>query len=315
MEVISAADLFGQWIPRIYDSIAEAKKERRIDPRFLVGVAEELKFPLHVLEQVCHYAVLLEAHSYPDRSPTPLSVAASYGSKELVNHLIRKGFDVNHEDHPLTNPLIWALNGDNIVAFKSLVLAGANVNYIRRENSVSILNIAIVHASSEMVQVVLDLGGQRDVNHKAYTGHPPLWLCMAEESPVKLKMVFRAGGDAFQTTTGNETLLDEAFANPEMMALLRNGAVGQQLLALCSVDRFKKDIPPISRLPRELLRALASFLLTWFFLVCWGKKVDLGSCDCGPIVECRKEVYIIITNKISFATNSILLKLVVIGII
>lgn len=218
-----------------------------------------MQLPIHILEQVCEYAVFQETLTYPDRFPTALCMAVSYGSVELVEHLIRNGCDVNHVCHPMSNPLIWALVKNNISVFKALVKAGANIHYIRPEFPTSILNLAVANSSAEMVQVVLDLGGSRDINYVSLKGSTPLSICMELKCPAKLKVLFQAGANPFQKSADNTTILDQEFSDGKMGALLRNGAIRQQVLALCAGSRLKHL--PISRLPRELLRYKASFLL------------------------------------------------------
>ncbi len=105
---------------------------------------------------------------------TPLSLAASNGSSEVVKLLIEKGASIECEDEVGRTPLSLAVENDHSEVMNILLAKGAEIEHNGIKWRRTPLSWAAYIGHSEVVELSLENGA--DIKHKSNDGSSPLYL-------------------------------------------------------------------------------------------------------------------------------------------
>lgn len=120
---------------------------------------------------------------------TPLSIAASYGSEEVVVQLLTYKPDVNLANKYGWTPLKKAVNNGRLNVAKILLAAGACVDQQDDEGYTPLMNVDKNH---EIAQLLLQHGA--DVNHQAFKDGTTALILAVTNNRERLVTVLIAAG-------------------------------------------------------------------------------------------------------------------------
>ncbi len=170
--------------PEIARSIAEKKNDLDIFEASVLGKLERVKN----LTKQDHGTV----KKYSPDGFTALALAAYLGQKEVSEHLITEGADVNAVARNPTGftPLTGATANNHTEIAKFLVRKGANINH-RYEEGVSPLMEASMNGNLELVNFFIDNGAS--INAKMKDGKSPLSFAIEKNHTAVVEVLKRRG--------------------------------------------------------------------------------------------------------------------------
>ena len=132
----------------------------------------------------------------PLTGDTPLHAAVSGESLKELDHLIRRGANLNAVDEDGLTPLMCACSWGGVKGMKMairLINAGADVNFVRVDDEMTALCFAACNSRPEVIQALLDRGAQ--VEGPPGAEQTPLMLAARENNVEAIKLLVAAGAD------------------------------------------------------------------------------------------------------------------------
>ena len=114
---------------------------------------------------------------------TPLTYAAKYNNRDIVEFLIEKGAKVNKADDEDVTPLYNAIIYNNIDIVKLLVENGADVNKANAKNETP-LHIAVHHGYKKIVKILIENGANINTQD-TINKYTPLHLALSCPGPIE----------------------------------------------------------------------------------------------------------------------------------
>jgi uncharacterized protein len=154
--------------------------------------------------------------------PSELRVAASSGSVQRVEELIRKGVDVNRElGLPSNSPLNRAIEAGNAAVVEVLLNAGANPNAIA-ETGMTPVMVAAFFGNAAIVDLLVRRGALLDAVEPRH-GNTPLLIAVRKGHVAVVRVLLDAGAEPNKGRDWGDAPLCRAQAarQVEIAALLR----------------------------------------------------------------------------------------------
>jgi len=132
--------------------------------------------------------------------------AINEGHVEVLDKLLRLGFDVNVQSSDGLTPLFAAAHEGNPETVEFLLENGADVNH-KSMYGTPLMN-AVEEEAKKVVKILLDY--KADVNIQVYGGETVLWQLVRQPNPEIFGMLLKGGGDVNIRTRFGSVLLMEA---------------------------------------------------------------------------------------------------------
>lgn len=156
----------------------------------------------------------------PERQWTPLHVATINSSHKLMELFIALGADVNARDSIGQMPLHFAAEAGDVVALRSLIGAGADINAEVKSNGATALQMAVLSADTESVRLLLESGA--DPNSSDMRGWSAIHIAALKDLDEIGTLLIESGADIHALTLQGYTarLIATASENRGILLLL-----------------------------------------------------------------------------------------------
>jgi ankyrin repeat protein len=160
-----------------------------------------------------------------DSSETPLLLACSNGSAEMVARLLKAGANPNTSTWAGETPLMQCSRTGSVDAVNALLARGADVNAKDHRGGDTALMWAVAQKHTSIARVLLE--HKADVHAHTTTGFTPLLFASQQGDADSAQMILNAGADINEATPGGDTPLLIASASGHeafSIFLLEHGA-------------------------------------------------------------------------------------------
>lgn len=175
-------------------------------------------------------------HEYRGYAVTPLCIAATSASAEIIDLLIKQGANVNFSDNLGDSPLIYAVAMSHSENVKTLIKLGSDINHcglIANQKSYTALNVAVIKRLNGIIEELLSHKPQ--INFAETKTQNPLFLLEKDEYYFEnlTVLLINAGANVNETQDGI-TLL--------MSAILHNHSKFAEFILRRNIDIHMKSV-------------------------------------------------------------------------
>jgi len=177
------------------------------------------------------------------------AIGNEYSSYEIIEYLIKEGFDINSLGNMGRTPLMYSIQHKNYSATWQLLNNGADVKFVNPQGK-DVLMLLLEAKEKELVQFVIDKG--IDVTRRDSEGNNYLHYAIKSKDFDLVKILCNLGVNPLAKNVDGDTPRDLAEGNKELLELLVNKnftykdllfhalEIGDEALALEIIEKIKE---------------------------------------------------------------------------
>lgn len=113
--------------------------------------------------------------------------------EDIIQKLINNGYKINSIDKDEKSPLVYAIQMRLLSIVKLLVENGADINFLIKNNDLTVLMFAIEHGNLDAFKYLVECNA--DINFKNKDGHTPIVWAIKNGNPDALKFLIKSGAE------------------------------------------------------------------------------------------------------------------------